>query len=1070
MKKHFTYLLLTALMPLTLWAQANPVMGTLLLNGKEIAAEYHVSGTQASLGSGRNACIPHYSEGRVIVPETITVDGNTYSVTAVSPMAFRLCTGITFVQLPEGVTRIGDFAFKGCKNLVDVSLPSTLQSIATGAFIGLSSLRAIYCKATTPPTWEYNDVFCRHEGGIGSTQTYSNATATLYVPFGHEDDYRYSAFSDATLGWTTPDGWGYFNTIKEANDYETEWGLGISTPIALENFRLRMNGNETFAGKIVKLEADIDMTNRVWDSGINGTFKGNFDGQGHTISNLHIEVPASSNNVIYLGFFSNVLDNTVTNVCFDNFYVISQSYGTLHTGIVAGASRNGTLSNIYVSNSKVYGYGYVGGLTGDAWVMTINKCVTDNCIVTHTTNANNINDDYYGAGGLVGDTRKATIKNCAVINSRYPTSNSKSCTKGPFVGVNSSYPEEASTIDYCYCTSDGEYKAFVPDEEKCHYTHGEHVVMYGQEVWIPEQMRWYPLTVGLMKNFMYLVTYLGLDNWVYCIGQYPLPDCFEDRYKVQANHFSLRPATLTTPRPNALTPTVAISADEWKTGAYRNASFITSSLYIDDGLSYNDREMIPIGTATIECTNGVRYDRMLTASENGTQTTEYPVYQTDEEGMVVLDDDGHRIPTGETVAVEETVYKPTAYCFYLPYPLTFSNGIHLYQPTAVTLEGDVAQATFMEKTDGKAEAWQPYYAVVDAATVSLSTEERVTLNPVSSDNILDAGNGYIFTGTHKKTGRNAKDAYLLQEDKTWRKEGSDILPFRAYFYSTNESQATTITTLATLMLKDGEDNSEVIENDRGVTTNVILQGRTLYKDGNWNTLCLPFDIVLEGLPLEDATLDGATIMELDIENKWIMDNGQWIIDNENGANQTGFASDGTLYLFFKDAETIEAGKPYIIKWASGSVGGDLQSVGGDLQSPTFLDCYIKSSTPKAVESTDGKVSFTGCYDPVTFTSGDKSSLYLGADNTLYYPSDDMTLNAFRAYFHVDLSDGNGGQAEVRAVCLNFGDEDTNGISLTPDPSRGGEGSGYYMLDGRKLNKKPTQKGLYIYNGKKKTIK
>ena len=45
-----------------------------------------------------------------------------------------------------------------------------------------------------------------------------------------------------------------------------------------------------------------------------------------------------------------------------------------------------------------------------------------------------------------------------------------------------------------------------------------------------------------------------------------------------------------------------------------------------------------------------------------------------------------------------------------------------------------------------------------------------------------------------------------------------------------------------------------------------------------------------------------------------------------------------------------------------------------------------------------------------------------------------------------------------------------GSSLTPDPSRGGEGSGYYMLDGRKLNKKPTQKGLYIYNGKKKTIK
>ena len=268
MKKHIIFILLTVLMPLTLVAQTNPVMGTLLLNGKEIAAEYTISGTKASLGSGRNACIPHYSKGRVIVPKTITVDGTTYDVTAVSAMAFRFCTGITFIQLPEGVKRIGDFAFKGCKGLVGVSLPSTLQSIATGAFIGLSSLSAIYCQATTPPTWEYNDVFCRHEGGISSTQTYSNTTTTLYVPLDHTAAYRSSAFSNDDLGWTTPDGWGYFKTIKEANDYETEWGIGISTPQALENFRQRMDGNETFEGKIVKLEADIDMTGHVWDSGI----------------------------------------------------------------------------------------------------------------------------------------------------------------------------------------------------------------------------------------------------------------------------------------------------------------------------------------------------------------------------------------------------------------------------------------------------------------------------------------------------------------------------------------------------------------------------------------------------------------------------------------------------------------------------------------------------------------------------------------------------------------------------------------------------------------------------------
>lgn len=1031
MKKHIIIILLTVLMPLTLLAQTNPVMGTLQLNGKQIAAEYNVSGTEASLGSGRNACIPHYSVGRVIVPQTITVDGNTYNVTAVSAMAFRLCTGITFVQLPEGVTRIGDFAFKGCNGLVDVSLPSTLQSIGTGAFIGLSHLRAIDCKAATPPVWEYNDVFCRHEGGIGSTQTYSNTTTTLYVPSDHTDTYRNAAFSDAGLGWTTPDGWGYFKTIKEANDYETEWGLGISTPLALENFRQRVNAGETFNGKIVKLEADIDMTGQVWDSGIGGTFKGTFDGQGHTISNLNIEVPENSN-IIRLGFFSDVLDNTVTNVRFDNFYVISQSESTLHTGIVAGSARNGTLSNIYVSNSRVYGYGHVGTLVGDAWYMTVNKCVADNCTVIHTTCAN-ITYNGYGVGGLAGNTRKATITNCAVINSRYPTNNSQQCIKGPFVGVNTDYSEEASTIDYCYCTSDDEYEAFMPDKETCHYTHGEHVVMYGQEVWIPDQQRMYPINKAHMRNFMYLVPYLGLDNWVYCVGQFPLPDCFEDRYPVEANHFSLRPATLTTPRPNALTPTVEISDDEWKTGEYRNASFITSSLYINDNLSYNDREMIPIGTATIECTNGVRYERTLTAPENGTQATEYPVYQTDEKGMIVYDDNGHRIPTGETMSVEETVYEPTAYCFNLPYPLTFSNGIHLYQLAGVTVEDDAAQATFVEKTDGKAEAWQPYYAIVDAATVSLSTEEHVTLTP-ANNNAVDTGNGYIFAGTHKKETRSQKNAYLLQNDKTWRKEGSDILPFRAYFYSTNESQATSITSFATLLLMNSKDNSKSIENNRGVTTNVTLQGRTLYKDGGWNTLCLPFDASLTG------DLSGATLMELDL------------VDDGTYTHATGL--DGTtLYLNFKNASSIEAGKPYLIKWESGD----------NIVNPVFTGVTVSNATNN-VSFTGGQ--FIGTYNYQSFDAEDKSILFLGDENTLYHPLSGASIGACRAYFHVDL----GESANIRAFVLNFGEDETTGILSTTNFTNVTNVNAWYDLSGRRLNVKPTQSGVYVSNGRKIVIK
>jgi hypothetical protein len=52
----------------------------------------------------------------------------------------------------------------------------------------------------------------------------------------------------------------------------------------------------------------------------------------------------------------------------------------------------------------------------------------------------------------------------------------------------------------------------------------------------------------------------------------------------------------------------------------------------------------------------------------------------------------------------------------------------------------------------------------------------------------------------------------------------------------------------------------------------------------------------------------------------------------------------------------------------------------------------------------------------------------------------------------------------------IGEEEVT-TSLTPNPSPKGEGSGYwYTLDGQKMDKQPTKKGLYIHNGKKTVIK
>ena len=70
-------------------------------------------------------------------------------------------------------------------------------------------------------------------------------------------------------------------------------------------------------------------------------------------------------------------------------------------------------------------------------------------------------------------------------------------------------------------------------------------------------------------------------------------------------------------------------------------------------------------------------------------------------------------------------------------------------------------------------------------------------------------------------------------------------------------------------------------------------------DGYWNTLCLPFNVTAEQIAAGD--LAGAVIKELDTEA------GSY-------EHPTGYEN-GTLYLNFKDATSIEAGKPYLIKWA-----------------------------------------------------------------------------------------------------------------------------------------------------------
>ncbi len=328
--------------------------------------------------------------------------------------------------------------------------------------------------------------------------------------------------------------------------------------------------------------------------------------------------------------------------------------------------------------------------------------------------------------------------------------------------------------------------------------------------------------------------------------------------------------------------------------------------------------------------------------------------------------------------------------------------------------------------------------VFDPVWVSMSDTGSKTFSRYNTNApSLDLQSYFTYTGWGKDQGTQAVALTTAPANlgNVVSKEGTMTLYENALlcggkYYVTN------------LSLYDNASNATLLRDTDGKQLNVTLSGRTLFKDGNWNTLCLPFDLKNDGFY---DLIGNGTLMELDTD-------------------QTGFdTATGALSLYFKDASEIKAGTPYIIKWPSGSDNLEnhvFQSVEIDLSDETL--------TRQIVESADEHVQFIGTFSPVAIYSANHDNLFLGTDNKLHWPSTDgYAIKSCRAYFHVD-----GGS--VSAIKLYFGEDETTGVvsidngQLTIDNWAGA----WYTLDGRKIanGQKPKAKGIYIYKGKKQVIK
>ena len=134
--------------------------------------------------------------GVVNIPDSVVYNNVYYPVTGIGYQAFKNCTRLTGVTIPEGVMMLLNESFAGCTSLTKITLPSTMYSIYNNAFTGCTSLTSVTCLSETAQTFNANNF---------DTSTYANAT--LYVPQGSKSSYQSTA------------AWSQFSNIQEINKF-----------------------------------------------------------------------------------------------------------------------------------------------------------------------------------------------------------------------------------------------------------------------------------------------------------------------------------------------------------------------------------------------------------------------------------------------------------------------------------------------------------------------------------------------------------------------------------------------------------------------------------------------------------------------------------------------------------------------------------------------------------------------------------------------------------------------------------------------------------------------------------
>ena len=223
--------------------------------------------------------------------------------------------------------------------------------------------------------------------------------------------------------------------VSEPMTVLPDGNFAVSTPGHMLDLAERLAAGETFAGKTIELQGDIDMTGVKWTApgpiseeaagNVSHLLAGTFDGKGHTIKNLTCAATGYRSNT---GLFGAVVGD-IRNVTLENpSFSGSQYMGGIAAFLTSAAGTHPTVENCHIIGGTFKTDGFIGKVSGLGGIVgyseghtNIIDCSVDGCTLQGKDKV----------GGLLGKTALTYLTGCSVTNT---TITSTSANKGIYYG------------------------------------------------------------------------------------------------------------------------------------------------------------------------------------------------------------------------------------------------------------------------------------------------------------------------------------------------------------------------------------------------------------------------------------------------------------------------------------------------------------------------------------------------------------------------------------------------------------------------------------------------------------